>query len=125
MPLADRWLKTTAQLLLKFFGAPRAIRMGPISGKYRPVFVGSPAAHSGATIPGGGKPGPVADTCATLAPRPPIADLARCGGMVGDTERDGWAIRRRAGGRSHRAVSAVGIAAETRRFGHRPRIPKT
>jgi hypothetical protein len=65
------------QPIFEIFSAPSAIRMGPISGKHRPVRVGSPATHSGATIPGGEKPGP-GTIPATPAHRLPTADFARC-----------------------------------------------
>ena len=45
--------------IFEIFATPRAIRMGPIGGKHRSVRVGTPATHSGATIPAGGKPSPV------------------------------------------------------------------
>ena len=51
--------------IFEIFCHPWAIRMGPNSGKHRPVRIGSPAPRSGATIPGEGKPGPVADTRTT------------------------------------------------------------
>jgi len=44
--------------IFEIFCHPWAIRMGSNSGKHRPVRIGSPAPRSGATIPGGGKPGP-------------------------------------------------------------------
>ena len=58
-PTADVWWNRTGYPIFESFGAPRAIRMGPIGGKHRSVRVGTPATHSGATIPAGGKPSPV------------------------------------------------------------------
>jgi hypothetical protein len=42
---------------LKFSGAPRAIRMGPVGGKHRSVRVGAPWRRAGPTCRGGGKRG--------------------------------------------------------------------
>src|SRR5215469_14593186 len=45
------------QPIFEVFGTPSAHPDGPIGGKHGPVFVGSPAARSRTTIPGGGNPG--------------------------------------------------------------------
>src|SRR5262249_23506469 len=66
---AANCLTAAARRLFEIFGAPCVIRMGATGGKHRSVRVGTPAARSGATIPGGGNQGPVADARSRLVYR--------------------------------------------------------
>ena len=68
--------------------------------KHRSVRVGSPAARSGATIPGWGETGAEGPIPALSRPLAPHRGLGTMPRMVGD----GWSIRCGAGGQPHRLL---------------------